>query len=182
MTNETNKLFYEGMDWKELRESDIITKIATKTNAILGPELYKDCLYLGVRPQEVFAETYLSHFMHRIKILDDWEGEQEFLSPMGSNPEGAYKLSAPEELPDEIKLKYAISKRNGCHIEIAAYSMLDYFEKEQYEVMSETLSRTEIVTILRLNLYFRSASPENQIKWLDAQIKEYELQSGEKIE
>ena len=48
--------------------------------------------------------------------------------------------------------------------------------------MSETLSRTEIVTILRLNLYFRSASPENQIKWLDAQIKEYELQSGEKIE
>ena len=142
MTNETNKLFYEGMDWKELRESDIITKIATKTNAILGPELYKDCLYLGVRPQEVFAETYLSHFMHRIKILDDWEGEQEFLSPMGSNPEGAYKLSAPEELPDEIKLKYAISKRNGCHIEIAAYSMLDSFEKEQYE---EMISRINVM-------------------------------------
>ena len=182
MTKKANELFYEGMDWEELRESDLVIEIATKTAAVLGPELYKDCLLLGIRPQEAFAEQYLSHFMHRIKIIDEWEGIQEFLSPMGSNPEGAYKLSAIREIPNELKLKYAMSKRNNHHLEMNTYQRLDSSKKEEYKIMSQTFSRTEIVTIMRLNLYFRSTTAEMQNKWLDAQIKEYEIQSGDKIE
>jgi len=180
MTTEQKILFYEGMDWKELRESDIIANLAEKVAIVMGPILYKDCLMLGIRPQEAFAEEYLSNYMHRIEIIDEWEGKQEFLSPMGSNPLSDFTLNGSKPSMKK-ELRYALSK-DGEHLEFRRYCLLNDEEKTQYEIKTKVFSRTEIVTILRLNLFFRSLSAKDQTKWLDAQIEEYEHLSGENIE
>lgn len=176
----TDELYEEGMDWQKLSQTDILDNITEKVATIMGPVMYRDSLILGIRPLEAFAETFLADYMHRVLMPDPddtVELKQEFLIPMASNPEGGYELKSLRDMSLEgITCRYCLHRETGAHREYDPTK-----EAKDYDIHEIHLTRTEIVTILRLNLQFRNFDPAVQEKWLRYQIEQHEKLTGEEI-
>tara|TARA_B100001778_G_C18539993_1_gene607787 strand:- start:729 stop:1268 length:540 start_codon:yes stop_codon:yes gene_type:complete len=172
MTDE-KEIIGEGMNWQELSETGLLDSISSKVQIVMGQQSYEDALDSGIRPMFAFSQEYLSDYMHRVNLVDPddpnalEQGKQELLISMGSNPLGDFRLNSLE-IPDELNVWYCIHLESNLHVSCNKRTMSRDFVKK-----CEIFSRSEIKSILRLNLYFQYLSPEAQEKWFEDMKSNY---------
>ena len=109
------------MDWTEIVKENNLEQIARKIATIMGQQAYEDAINQKIRPMSVFAQEYLTEFMHQVVLPepDDPEnieqGLQTILVPMASNPLGGFKLNG-KKIPKEITVNYCIHKKSNLHV------------------------------------------------------------------
>ena len=172
MTNE-KEIIGEGMNWQELSETGLLDSISSKVQTVMGQQSYEDALNSGIRPMFAFTQEYLSDYMHRVNLVDPddpnalEQGKQELLVSMGSNPLGDFKLNSVE-VPEELIVWYCIHLESDLHVSCNEKTMSKDFERK-----GVIFTRSEIKSILRLNLYFQYLSPEAQEKWFEDMKSNY---------
>tara|TARA_B100000214_G_C23971872_1_gene630608 strand:+ start:1930 stop:2487 length:558 start_codon:yes stop_codon:yes gene_type:complete len=176
MTDEhkQSRLSGEGMDWTEIVKENNLEQIARKIATIMGQQAYEDAINQKIRPMSVFAQEYLTEFMHQVVLPepDDPEnieqGLQTILVPMASNPLGGFELNG-KKIPREITVNYCIHKKSNLHVPCNKRTRSRDYEKKEM-----TFCRNEITMIMRLNLYFEALSPELQEQWFEEITENYE--------